>query len=157
MRALAILPAMIAMPNVASAAPLMVCAPTDAWDAAMARYCTSKADLATYERSYYEPNLEAQRAKFGEDHPVKGEARWLEYREWRAVSGFDAVVKQCDIMAEAEGDAQVALLRMPAPHLTALRWKLEQTFELDGEIALWVEDIALTIRSDFLRLLPGEA
>ncbi len=163
MRSLAILPAMIAMPAVASAAPMLVCAPPDkiaadlrTWNAAMALYRQTKADCAGYERSYAEPQFEAERAKFGEDHPVQGEPRWVEYREWRAASGFDAVMEQCDILAAAEGDAQLALLKTPAPNLEALRWKLGQTFEDDGEIALWSEGIALTIRSDFIRLLPSE-
>ena len=60
-------------------------------------------------------------------------------------------------MAKAEGDAHVALLKIPAPDMPALRWKLEQTFDDDGEIALWSEKIALTIRSDFQRLLIGES
>ncbi|WP_380789373.1 hypothetical protein [Sphingobium xenophagum] len=163
MRALATL-SVASVPTMAIAAPVLSCTPTDqlatdasAWDAAMALYRRAKSDCAAYERSHVEPGYEASRAKFGEDHPVMGETGWLEYREWRKVSGFDAVVKQCDIKAEAEGDALVALLKMPAPDMTALRWKLEQTFEADGEIALWSERIALTIRSDFLRLLPAEA
>lgn len=162
MRSLAILPALIAMP--ASAAPMLVCAPADqiaadarAWNAAMAHYHRAKADYATYDLSYVNPQIEARRAKFGDVHPVKGEARWPEYREWCAVSGFDAILDQCDKKAEAEGDAQVALLLMPAPDMSALRWKLEQAFDVDGEIVLWAEPIALTIRSDFLRLLPAEA
>ena len=126
------------------------------WNAAMALYRRAKANCATYEHSHAEPKFEAERAKFGEDHPEQGEPRWLEYREWCAASGFDAVMEQCDILAAAEGDAQVALLRMPAPNLEALHRKLGQTFEADGEIALWSERIALTIRSDFMRLLPGE-
>lgn len=164
MRSLAIIPALIAMPAVASAAPMLVCAPADqiaadarTWNAAMAHYLKAKADGATYDRLYADPHYEAARAKFGQVCVMKGEPRWPEYREWCDVTGSDAISDQWQIMAEAEGDAQTALLRMPAPNLTALRWKLEQTFEADGEIALWSEDIALTIRSDFQRLLIGEA
>ena len=63
---------------------------------------------------------------------------------------------------EAASGAPLAIFQpsgftlLPAPNLEALHWKLGQTFEADGEIALWSERIALTIRSDFMRLLPGE-
>ena len=145
-----------AAPMLARAASGDIAADSRTWNAAMALYRRAKADCAAYERSYAEPQFEAERAKFGDDHPDQGEPRWVEYREWCAASGFDAVMEQCDILASAEGDAQLALLKTPAPNLEALRWKLGQTFEDDGEIALWSEGIALTIRSDFLRLLPGE-
>ena len=163
MRSLAILPAIIAMPAVASAAPMLVCATADqiadarAWNAAMTHYLKAKADGETFDRERLGPQFEAARAKFGEERPFKGQPGWAEYKEWCEASGFSSVMKQWDDMAKAEGDAHVALLKIPAPDMPALRWKLEQTFDDDGEIALWSEKIALTIRSDFQRLLIGES
>lgn len=160
MRSLAILPALIAMPATVSAAPMLVCAPTDqiavdarTWNAAMAHYRKAVADGERFDRERLEPHFEAARARFGDDRPRKDAPDWPEYRDWCESSGFNAVMDEWSHMAEAEGDAQTALLRMPAPDLAALRWKLEHTFDTDGEIALWCEDIALTIRSDFQRLL----
>lgn len=161
-RALATL-SVASIPTMASAAPMLVCAPSEqiatdarAWNAAMTHYLKVKADGETYDRLHVEPHYEAARAKFGAVCVMRGELRWAEYQEWCAVTGSDAISDQWEIMAHAEGGAQTALLEMPAPDMAALRWKLEQTVEADGEIVLWSEKIALSIRSDFLRLLPAE-
>ncbi|GBH29685.1 hypothetical protein [Sphingobium xenophagum] len=153
---------MVAAPTGAAVAPL-VCAPVEqiatdarAWNDAMAHYRKTVADGETFHREYLDPHFQAARARFGDDRPRKGEPDWPEYRDWCESSGFDAVMDKWQLEGEAEGDAQTALLEMPAPDLAALRWKLEHTFETDGDIALWCPEIALTIRADFLRLLPVE-
>ncbi|OUC54963.1 hypothetical protein CA262_08910 [Sphingobium sp. GW456-12-10-14-TSB1] len=127
------------------------------WNAAMTHYRKTVADGETFERERLEPHFEAARTRFGDDRPKRGAPDWPEYRDWCVSSGFDAAMDQWQIVGEAVGDAQTTLLAMPAPDLAALRWKLEHTFEADGDIALWCEEIALSIRSDFLRLLAGEA
>ncbi|MFQ3895311.1 hypothetical protein [Sphingobium sp. R-7] len=162
-RALATL-SVASVPTMAVAAPMLVCAPTDqvaadarAWNAAMTHYRKAKADGETFDRERLGPQFEAAKIKFGEERPFKGQPGWAEYKEWCEASGFSSVMDQWDEMSKAESDAHVALLKMPAPNMAALRWKLEQTFDADGEIALWSEKIALTIRADFLRLLAEEA
>lgn len=158
-RALATL-SVASVPTMASAAPMLVFTPPNpiamearTWNAAMAHYRKAVADGERFDRERLEPHFAAARARFGDDRPRKGAPDWAEYRDWCESSGFNAVMDEWSHKAEAEGDAQTALLRMPAPDLAALRWKLEHTFDTDGEIALWCEDIALTIRSDFQRLL----
>ncbi|WP_167539628.1 hypothetical protein [Sphingobium xenophagum] len=123
----------------------------------MTHYLKAKADGETFDRERLGPQFEAARAKFGNKQPMKDAPGWAEYKEWREASGYEAVMDRWDLMTQVEGEAHTALLRLPAPDMAALRWKLEQTFDDDGEIALWSETIALTIRSDFQRLLIGEA
>ncbi|MFC3429954.1 hypothetical protein ACFOKK_08335 [Sphingobium fuliginis] len=159
MRALIIAPSIIATPVAASAATGLVCIPTanrGTWDAVMQQFTAAKIAGAEYDRSHVFPLYEAMKAEFG-SFALSGEGPMRERcLAWRSAHNFGAITDQAEAYADAEYDARVELLRMPAPDLAALRWKLDETFA-DDEIALWCDDIADAIREDILRLMPKGA
>ncbi|MBT2185545.1 hypothetical protein [Sphingobium nicotianae] len=126
------------------------------WDSTMRKWQTAKAKGHTFDMEYVDPLYEAEKAAFGRGHIYPDDPRYDEVCAWRDKRNYEAIHNRCEELADAEADAHVALLRMPAPDTAALRWKLDQTIEEDGEIALWCEEIALAIQADYRRLLPAE-
>lgn len=157
MRALAALST--GLPTLAYATPGLVCTPAadrGSWDAVMQQYIDAKVAGAKYDRSHVDPLYEAMKAEFGDFAlPAEGPER-ERCLAWRRAHNYDAVTDQSEIYADAESSTRGELLRMRAPDQAALRWKLDETFA-DGEIALWCDDIADTIREDILRLMPKGA
>lgn len=51
-----------------------------------------------------------------------------------------------------------ALMKMPAPDLAALRWKIEQTIQPaeNGDTVHWSDEIRMAIVADYARLLPAD-
>lgn len=76
--------------------------------------------------------------------------------EAKAALDFEAISAQNQRLWDEVSDAHSALLRMPAPHLAALRWKLQETIQPGdkGEIIEWCDEIRLAIATDYERLLP---
>jgi hypothetical protein len=71
---------------------------------------------------------------------------------------FSNLVEQS---ADAQRDALKALMDMPAPHLAALRWKLDQaiTFESDEDdeyMEAWSRSYVRQTIADYRRLLAAE-
>lgn len=86
---------------------------------------------------------------------------WNEYeaREAQAEAdlNFEAMNEEHDRLVRVFCDIKHEILKMPAPHFMALRWKLEHTIEPGekGEIVPWSDDeIRLAIVADYQRLLP---
>lgn len=72
--------------------------------------------------------------------------------------GWSAIQKRQNILDDRIGHARQALLKMPAPDLAALRWKLEHTIEPDetGDTVHWHDEVRLVIVADYQRLLPAD-
>lgn len=74
----------------------------------------------------------------------------------RARYGMDAIEEEWEQAGERVCDACSALMRIPAPDLAALRWKLNEVLELDSTKASdsWEAHYVEVLRSDIKRLLP---
>lgn len=74
-------------------------------------------------------------------------------------SGMEAADARNDALADAEYEAEMALMDMPAPDLGALAWKLQRIFEIDGPdetMSPWTVSYVGQAIADCRRLL-GEA
>ena len=158
MRALVIAPSIIATPTAASAAAGFVCAAPhrDAWDATMAMWLAYTAKGDAFDAQHVDPIHAEEKARFGHACPAAWEPQFQAVREWRETKNYLALCEQSEAIWNDAADAHTELLRMPAPDLSALRWKLDETFA-DDEIALWSDDIADAIRADITRLMPKGA
>jgi len=151
---LALAPPAIAVPTGAISA--VSTAGRGRWEVVMAEHVAAMTAGAEYDRTHVNPLYDAMKAKFGDlCRPETGPLR-EEYREWCAAHNYEAIIAQSERYTDVESDTRVALLRMPAPDLAALRWKLDETFA-DGDIALWCDEIADAIRADIVRLMPKGA
>jgi hypothetical protein len=70
---------------------------------------------------------------------------WLAYLKAQEQSGYDAINDEADRLCEAQCDRESELIIMPAPHASALLWKLEHLFgpesrEEDDFSASWCAD-----------------
>lgn len=68
--------------------------------------------------------------------------------------GYTFAANRMDELADSYCDARVGLMNTPAPDLAALRWKLDQFRDDDGDLVAWTADIAAQTFDDIARLLP---
>lgn len=73
----------------------------------------------------------------------------------RGRSGTDLEEHEFDRLSAIAGDAENALIRMPAPDLAALKWKLDKLLSDDGDgyISPWSADYLSQTRADIARLM----
>jgi hypothetical protein len=71
--------------------------------------------------------------------------------------GMDEADERWEALGEATCAARDALMDMPAPDLGALRWKLEQLPDPDGDMPAWTADFVRQTFADVTRLLPAES
>lgn len=126
------------------------------WDNLMAAHILARDEGAKLDRDVIDPIHAEEKRLFGDYAVGRNNPRYEEIEAWHQANGHQPVFKKWEALSDREADTKSALLRMPAPDLAALRWKLDQTFE-DDEIALWCEEIVLVMRADFARLLPEGA
>lgn len=128
--------AALAVPGLAAQTPS---ASTAEWDALMARYLTAEADYQAFYDAHYKPHLD----------------RWKQDRSYQTPEHIDEMLEH---LAERGSDLEGELICMPAPHRSALRWKLDKILRggVGGSTPCWsAEYVAQTI-ADYRRLL-GEA
>lgn len=84
---------------------------------------------------------------------------WTRYRSMPASVRERVVGEEVERASGAEADAWAKLVQTPAPHLPALRWKLEQLLEIedDGMSASWCERLVRPVLSDITRLMQALA
>jgi hypothetical protein len=70
---------------------------------------------------------------------------------------MDAADERSEALTERFLEARDTLMDMPAPDLAALRWKLEQLPENDGDLAPWTGAFVRQTFADVARLLPPAA
>jgi len=112
-----------------------ICIDQAKWGAAMMRYRLANlrfdSDLATFKA-------------MPEEHD--------DYRLWHTL---------IDQSADEVADARRALLDMPAPELSALRWKLDHVITFEGDVGddeymeSWSRDYVEQAIADYKRLLPA--
>lgn len=74
------------------------------------------------------------------------------------VSGMNDAEERWSALAEEVGRTRAALMDMPAPDLSALRWKLAHLRDDDGDLAGWSAGFVRQTFVDIDRLMPvGEA
>lgn len=111
-----------------------IAADTTAWDAAMLRYRMAFHRARNEWRAYCE---------IPHDHEDR-----------KVLEGL------CGLSADEEDEAEKALLEMPAPHLAALRWKLDNVITFDDAddddefMAAWARRRVAQTIADYKRLLP---
>ena len=85
---------------------------------------------------------------------------WLAYLNAQEQSGYDAINDESERLCEAQCNRENDLIVMPAPHASALMWKLEHLFGpearneddySDGWCAEWIN----AVMTDARRLLAG--
>lgn len=86
---------------------------------------------------------------------------WLAYLEAQVQSGYDAINDESDWLCEVQCNRESDLIVMPAPHASALLWKLEHLFgpesrEKDDFSASWCAQWINAMMSDARRLLTVE-
>lgn len=99
-------------------------------------------------REYYERLAEL--AKAADDRDAKVQAI-------RDRFDMDAADEMAEALGNREYETQARLMKMPAPDLAALRWKLDLCREEDGEMAPWGADYIAQTFADIARLLPEGA
>lgn len=70
-------------------------------------------------------------------------------------SGMDAAEERWEALGHEVGRTRDALMDMPAPDLSALRWKLAQLRDDDGSLAGWSADFVHQTFLDVDRLMPA--
>lgn len=83
---------------------------------------------------------------------------WTRYKSMPASVRERIVGEEVERASEVHDEVWAELMKTPAPHLSALRWKLERLLEIedDGMSASWCERLVLPVLADIARLL-GEA
>lgn len=67
---------------------------------------------------------------------------------------LSAVGDESDRLGDAASDAGEVAMDTPAPDLAALRWKLEQLRDPDGDLGAWTASYVEQTFADIARLLP---
>ena len=86
--------------------------------------------------------------------------KWRAHRSARASVRLNAIEDEVDRLSDLVCEARWAAIQTPAPHLAALRWKLDQLFGLDarggvdGESPVYTSDVVNDFMADVYRLLP---
>lgn len=70
-------------------------------------------------------------------------------------SGMDAAEQRWEALGDEVGRTRDALMDMPAPDLSALRWKLAQLRDDDGDLVGWSADFVRQTFLDVDRLMPA--
>lgn len=83
---------------------------------------------------------------------------WLAYLKAQEQSGYDAINDESDRLCEVQCKRESDLIVMPAPHASALLWKLERLFgpesrEEDDFSASWCAEWINAVMRDARRLL----
>lgn len=68
--------------------------------------------------------------------------------------GMDGADDEAEAFGDRIAELQTGLLKMPAPDLPALRWKLDNLREPDGDLIPWVAEVVEQLFADVARLLP---
>jgi hypothetical protein len=134
------------------------------WARAMDRYLEKKAASDHYDRTVFTPAFDREYA-YREKHGLNPGPRWLERREafivqhgkdWQVP---DIVTEIHETLVEAACDAEDALMRLPAPDLEALHFKLSKLIDIeDGDCtSSWSADYARPALMDCHRLLIAPA
>lgn len=84
---------------------------------------------------------------------------WNQYKLMPPSVREKAIGEQVERASEAVSASWGELMKTPAPHLPALRWKLEQLLEIedDGMSASWSERLVRPVLADIARLMGGAA
>lgn len=127
----------------------------DAWEVKRARSDT-KALAEGRMRLDDLPGLREHYALIGQLAKAADE-RDAEIHRIREQHGMNAADELCDQLGAREAEARNALMEMPAPDLSALRWKLGQLREDDGELVPWSAEYVEQTFADIARLLPEGA
>jgi hypothetical protein len=86
---------------------------------------------------------------------------WLDYLKAQEQTGYDAINDESDRLCEVQCNRESDLIVRPAPHASALLWKLEHLFgpesrEEDDFSASWCADWINAVMIDARRLLGAK-
>lgn len=109
-----------------------------AWDAAWKHYTAEKAAFDRHEAEFMVPAVQAwedslpeqmRGSCIGKPAEVRAirDANWAVFVKSKRLEGL-AIDEWSDILADNVSEAKDALLKLPAPDLRALMWKLEELF-----------------------------
>lgn len=137
--------------------PIAVAQPDrGAWDSLMAAHIHARDEGAVMDRDFIDRIQKEEERLFGDYAVGRNHPRYEEIRAWHQANGHLPIFEKWEALAQSEAETQANLLRIGAPDLAALRWKLDRTFEED-EVALWCDEIIVVMRADIARLLPEGA
>lgn len=82
---------------------------------------------------------------------------WTRYKSMPASVRERIIGEEVEQASKVHDEIWTELMRTPAPHLSALRWKLERLLEIedDGMSASWCERLVRPVLADIARLLGG--
>ncbi|CAN5326443.1 hypothetical protein BH10PSE12_BH10PSE12_01910 [soil metagenome] len=140
--ALALAPAIISTQALASASPIH-------WDGLKAKYERLLLDQQNHDAQFANPLSEECKRIFGRAVRI-GLPRRAEFEAWAESSGYNDVYERSEMFGEEVHNLWKMLIGMPAPHNSALLWKIEETLT---EGAAWHEDITNAVWRDCRRIL----
>ena len=151
--------ALVAAPSVAAAAPATN---RTIWDATMRRYLDAVSRTNDYDQRFWTPAYEAEQAHekaHGLEHGTPD--YWDRRKELLANKAHAmpaSVNDEYERLITAQCAVEDALMAMPAPDRSALRWKLDKVLEADsdGSTPCWIREYVAQTVADYQRLL-GDA
>jgi hypothetical protein len=133
------------------------------WDIAMKAYLDAEAAFKQYDRTTFTPSYNHEKEFERQAGLVFGEPGYLDARQalkatYPDYAVTDEVHDEYERLAEASSDAEDALIRLPAPDHTALRWKLDKLFDANGNpefSSAWSREYTSQTIRDYQRLLAA--
>ena len=151
--------AAVAIPAVAAAAPATN---RTIWDATMRRYLDAVSRTNDYDRRFWTPAYDAEKAHEKLHGLVHGTPGYWERRNEliakKAYAMPASINDEYERLITAQCAEEDALMAMPAPDCNALRWKLDKVLEADsdGSTPCWIREYVAQTVADYQRLL-GDA
>ena len=131
------------------------------WDATMRRYLDAVSRTNDYDRRFWTPAYEAEQAfekSHGLEHGKPG--YWEARKELLAKRDYtlpENITDEYERLITAQCAEEDALMAMPAPDRTALRWKLDKVLECDSDDSTpcWTRKYVAQTVADYQRLCGG--
>jgi len=111
------------------------------WDKAMLKLADNEAAYRRFEETIWRPAYEREKT-FEEDYGLVGLAKFQQHDRAMALHSAHPghiipaeINTALDILSEAASDAETDLMKMEAPDLAALKWKLDRVLRIDDSNA----------------------